>query len=80
MIWDDHQGRCIGELTFRNQVRSHLAEPTDLQLHARQELARRLHSRQPSICTISAQNHQNSWLQLESALWWQLHASKRWLS
>ena len=20
MIWDDHQGRCIGELTFRNQV------------------------------------------------------------
>ena len=21
MIWDDHQGRCIGELTFRNQVR-----------------------------------------------------------
>ena len=22
MIWDDHQGRCIGELTFRNQVRA----------------------------------------------------------
>lgn len=22
MIWDDHQGRCIGELTFRSQVRS----------------------------------------------------------
>lgn len=21
MIWDDHQGRCIGELTFRNQAR-----------------------------------------------------------
>ena len=20
MIWDDHEGRCIGELTFRNQV------------------------------------------------------------
>lgn len=22
MIWDDHQGRCIGELTFRNTVRA----------------------------------------------------------
>ena len=21
MIWDDHQGRCIGELSFRSQVR-----------------------------------------------------------
>lgn len=20
MIWDDHQGRCIGELSFRSQV------------------------------------------------------------
>lgn len=20
MIWDDHQGRCIGELNFRTQV------------------------------------------------------------
>ena len=20
MIWDDHQGRCIGELGFRSQV------------------------------------------------------------
>eukprot|EP00951_Prasinocladus_malaysianus_P021803 scaffold181156_cov48-Prasinocladus_malaysianus.AAC.1 len=22
MIWDDHQGRCIGELSFRSQVRA----------------------------------------------------------
>jgi hypothetical protein len=21
MIWDDHQGKCIGELSFRSQVR-----------------------------------------------------------
>ena len=23
MIWDDHQGRCIGELNFRTQVSPH---------------------------------------------------------
>jgi hypothetical protein len=27
MIWDDHQGRCIGELTFRNQVWLQLSIP-----------------------------------------------------
>lgn len=24
MIWDDHQAKCIGELSFRSQVRSPL--------------------------------------------------------
>lgn len=27
MIWDDHQGRCIGELGFRSQVRVLLSYP-----------------------------------------------------
>ena len=26
MIWDDHQGRCIGELSFRSQVSSALGD------------------------------------------------------
>ncbi len=27
MIWDDHQGKCIGELTFKSQVRSAQCRP-----------------------------------------------------
>ena len=31
MIWDDHQKRCIGELSFRSQVRLPAAVPLSVQ-------------------------------------------------